>query len=341
MLAWFDGAERLSHPWGVTLSRVRLGLVAAALALLAAGCVGGGGDSGVEVETVTPASAESPPARVGVATEEAVIVPPELIVSVEAGVHEVVQGSAILVSVTGSVTEGEVEFLGQRLPLTQGDFSKYTYVGVGLFDPPGTHTLHVRLTLTNGTAGRFDHEITVSETEWDIAHLYYVEGAGEPVLDQAERDREAILLEQTYALETPEKLWQGRWRVPIQGDISSQFGERRSFNDGPVEGNHGGADFGAPEGTPVTAANSGRVVLARQLAVRGNMVIIDHGGGVLSGYAHLSAFGVAEGQEVEKGQVIAFVGSSGLSTAPHLHWEMSVHGVLVDPLRFIDGRNGF
>ena len=321
----------------MTPSRARLGLAVALLALLAGGCVGGGGGSGVEVETVTPVSVESPPPRVGIAAEEAVIEPPELLVSVD----RVVQGSAILVSVTGSVAEGEVEFLGQRFPLTQGDFSKYTYVGIGVFDAPGTHTLHVRLTLTNGTAGSFGHEITVSETEWDIAHLYYVEGAGEPVLDQAERDREAILLEQTYALETPEKLWQGRWRVPIQGDLSSQFGERRSFNDGPVGGNHGGADFGAPEGTPVTAANSGRVALARQLAVRGNMVIIDHGGGVLSGYAHLSAFAVAEGQQVEKGQVIAFVGSSGLSTAPHLHWEVSVHGVLVDPLRFIDNRNGF
>ena len=123
--------------------------------------------------------------------------------------------------------------------------------------------------------------------------------------------------------------------------ISSRFGERRSFNDGPLGGNHGGTDFGLPEGSPVMAANSGRVALARQLALRGNMVIIDHGGGVFSGYAHLGAFAVAEGQEVEKGEVIAFVGNSGLSTAPHLHWEISVHGVLVDPVRFIDGRNGF
>ena len=62
---------------------------------------------------------------------------------------------------------------------------------------------------------------------------------------------------------------------------------------------------------------------------------------MFSGYAHLSAFAVAEGQEVQKGQLIGFVGNSGLSTAPHLHWEISIHGVLVDPMRFIDGRNGF
>ncbi len=310
----------------------------AALALLMGAC--GGGRPGVEVKTVTPVSTESTVERVGVARAEAVLEPPELNVSV----GEVAQGSAILVSVTGSVAEGEVQFLGQRYPLTQGDFSKYTYVGIGVFDPPGEYSMLVRFTLANGSAGSFEQTITVSETEWDVANLYYVEGAGDPVLDNAERDRESALLAETYALETPEKLWRGRWRIPVAGGvagISSRFGERRSFNDGPVGANHAGTDFGLPEGSPVMAANSGRVALARQLALRGNMVIIDHGGGVFSGYAHLSAFAVAEGQEVEKGEVIAFVGKSGLSTAPHLHWEISVHGVLVDPIRFIDGRNGF
>ena len=62
---------------------------------------------------------------------------------------------------------------------------------------------------------------------------------------------------------------------------------------------------------------------------------------MLSGYAHLSTFAVAEGQLVDAGQVIAFVGSTGLSTGAHLHWEMSVHGILVDALRFIDGSKGF
>lgn len=317
--------------------RARLGLAIAfaALALLAVAC--GEGERGVEVTTVTPVAVEATPERVGIAEEEVRIVAPELLVSAD----EVAQGSAILVSVTGSVAEGEVELLGRVFPLTQGDFSKYTYVGIGVHDTPGIHTLYVRLTLANGTAGSFEHEVSVSETQWDVAQIYYVEGAGDPVLDSDERERENLLLAEAYALETPEKLWEGRWRIPTEGGISSHFGERRSFNDGPVGGNHGGTDFGADEGTPVHATNSGRVVLARQLAIRGNTVILDHGGGVLSGYAHLSAYAVAEGQEVEKGQLIAFVGNSGLSTAPHLHWEISVHGTLVDPMRWVDGRNGY
>lgn len=314
------------------------GLALLAVALLACG----GGDSGLRVETVTPVSGDEPPPRVGIATAEPAIVRPELLVSIDGITEgEVVQGSAILVSVTGSVQAGEVVFLGRRYPLAQGDFSKYTYVGIGALDTPGLHTMHVMITLTNGSEGSFSREIVIGESRWTVANLYYQEGAGDPVLDPAERAREDALLEDTYAQFTPLKLWEGRWRTPAEGPISSPFGERRSFNDGPVGGNHGGTDFAAPEGAPVTAANSGRVVLARQLAIRGSTVIIDHGGGVFSGYAHLSAFAVAEGQFVEKGQLIAFVGDSGLSTAPHLHWEISVHGVLVDPMRFVDFRNGF
>ena len=83
------------------------------------------------------------------------------------------------------------------------------------------------------------------------------------------------------------------------------------------------------------------MVLARQMALRGNFVVIDHGGGVLSGYGHLSQFSVVEGQAVEPGDVIGLVGNTGLSTGAHLHWEMSVDGVMVDALRFFDGSNGF
>ena len=314
--------------WRASLPRARW--LAASLALLA-GC--GGGAAEVVVETVTPVPVESPTPR----EAPAAIEPPELILSIE----EAEQGSAVLVSVTGSVAEGEILFLGRRYPLTQGDYSKYAYVGVGVGDAPGRHALRVRFTLTNGSAGSFEREIAVGETEWDVEVIRYQEAPGAPALDADERAREAALLAETYAAVTPAKRWEGRWRRPVEGPVSSAFGERRAFNDGPVSATHGGADFAAPAGARVTAANSGRVALARQLALRGNTVVIDHGGGVFSGYAHLGAFAVAEGQDVEKGQLIGFVGNSGLSTAPHLHWEISVFGVLVDPMRFLDFRNGF
>lgn len=319
-------------------TRARGGLALAMLAALALTACGGGSAAPlVEVRTVTPVAVATPTsagADVYVADPDE---PPELVVSADA----VAQGAAILVSVTGGVRAGEAEFLGRVHPLGQGQYSRYTMIGVGMETPPGEHPLRVRFTLANGSAGVFERRIAVRETAWETAHIVYRSAPGEIPLDEAERAREEALLAGTYALETPGKLWSGGWRAPVAGVITSQFGEVRSYSDGPSGVRHGGTDFGASEGAPVYAANGGRVALARQLAVRGGMVVIDHGGGVLSGYAHLAAFAVAEGQTVRKGQLIAHVGDTGLSTAPHLHWEISVHGVLVDPLRFTDGRNGF
>ncbi len=320
-------------------TQARAGLALALLAaLLLAACGGGAADAPrVEVRAVTPAPVDTPAPTTATVSAADPDEPPELIVSADV----VAQGSAILVSVTGGVREGEAAFLGRVHPLGQGEFSKYTVIGVGMEAPPGEHPLVVRFTLANGSAGVFERRIDVRETAWETAHIVYEGEPGAIPLDDAERAREEALLAETYGLETPDKLWSGGWRAPAGGPVTSHFGEVRSYNDGPSGARHGGADFGAPEGTPVYAANGGRVALARQLAVRGGMVVIDHGGGVLSGYAHLSAFAVAEGQTVRRGQLIAQVGNTGLSTAAHLHWEISVHGVLVDPLRFTDGRNGF
>jgi murein DD-endopeptidase MepM/ murein hydrolase activator NlpD len=75
--------------------------------------------------------------------------------------------------------------------------------------------------------------------------------------------------------------------------------------------------------------------------IRGNLVVVDHGGGVLSCYGHLLERTVAVGQPVRRGEVVGRVGSTGLSSGPHLHWELSVAGVLVDGLRWLDGTQGF
>ena len=123
--------------------------------------------------------------------------------------------------------------------------------------------------------------------------------------------------------------------------VTTRFGEQRSYNGTPASGHHSGTDLGANEGAPIAATNSGRVAMARQLRVRGNMVVVDHGGGVYSGYAHMNSFAVAEGQAVASGDLLGYVGSTGLSTGAHLHWEIAAGGILVDGFRFLDGSNGF
>lgn len=154
----------------------------------------------------------------------------------------------------------------------------------------------------------------------------------DPVLVQAERDK----LNAVWTIFNPQRYWTGAFAVPAQAytRISSSFGTRRSYAGGPFSSYHEGTDFAMGSGTPVFAPAAGVVVLAEPLTVRGNAVVIDHGWGVYSGYWHLSQIEVAVGQTVQPGDQIALSGNTGLSTGAHLHWDMRIRGLNVDPLQF-------
>ena len=126
----------------------------------------------------------------------------------------------------------------------------------------------------------------------------------------------------------------GRYLTPAQGPITSPFGYRIH----PIFGTmrfHTGVDIGAYYGSPVLASDSGVVIDSGWLGGYGNCIIVDHGGGYSTLYAHCSELYVSYGQSVSKGQQIAAVGSTGNSTGPHLHFEVRINGEPVDPLGFI------
>jgi murein DD-endopeptidase MepM/ murein hydrolase activator NlpD len=102
-----------------------------------------------------------------------------------------------------------------------------------------------------------------------------------------------------------------------------------------IPGFHTGLDFGGGDGLPITAPAAGQVVFAGPLTVRGNATIIDHGWGVYSGFWHQSAIQVQVGQMVEQNEVIGLVGGTGRVTGAHLHWELWVNGIQVDPLDWL------
>jgi murein DD-endopeptidase MepM/ murein hydrolase activator NlpD len=156
----------------------------------------------------------------------------------------------------------------------------------------------------------------------------------DPELVRAEAEKLAAI----WASPETAQAWKGRYRRPIAEEwpTSAPFGQRRSYNGGPVNSYHAGQDFSALEGTPVVAPAAGTVVLAEPLIVRGNAVVIDHGTGQFTGYWHLSQVVAAPGQVVKPGDLIGLVGTTGLSTGNHLHWEMRLHGVAVDPLQWVE-----
>ena len=129
--------------------------------------------------------------------------------------------------------------------------------------------------------------------------------------------------------------WQGPWMLPAQGEVTGVFGSKRSYDGVPSDGWHHGHDIAADHGDPIVAPAPGTITWTGELAIHGIGVIIDHGAGVYSGYWHMSLIAVREGMEVAAGDWLGNIGTTGLSTGPHLHWEVIVQGIDVDPLQWL------
>lgn len=130
-------------------------------------------------------------------------------------------------------------------------------------------------------------------------------------------------------------LWEGPFIWPVKGRISTGFGRIRYVNNAE-NGRHSGIDIVSPEGTPVLAVNRGRVIYAGNLNVTGLTVMLHHGLNLFTSYCHLSVIAVNQGDQVEKGTVLGKVGSTGLSTGPHLHLTFKIDEVSIDPELFLE-----
>lgn len=218
-----------------------------------------------------------------------------------------------------------VRFAGNAYPmLAEGDVW-YAILGLGTDFPPGEYSLEV--TAGGTTASTL---VSIAPREFPQEYIDLPPDSAQLLSDQAAIEEERRTLERVYAGFTSERLWSGAWITPAQGPITNPFGLQRSINGGPLTP-HTGTDIAADAGTPVAAAAAGRVAFAGELYLRGNSVIIDHGVGVFSGYHHLESIAVVQGQTVGAGDLIGYVGATGLVSGPHLHWEAIVNGVRVDP----------
>ncbi len=200
------------------------------------------------------------------------------------------------------------------------------FVGTSPLTAPGTLTVRARVRSGGGVTTRA-LSLRLRAGAFGMRRLSVPPALLDPALVAIERRKVAAAL----AAPLPIPLWRGAFRLPVEGPVTSGYGVRSIYN-GVLRGYHWGVDFRGATGTPVHAAASGVVTLADRLPLSGNIVMLDHGGGIFTTYQHLSAIAVAHGARAARGQVIGLVGSTGLSTGPHLHWGMRVGGVRVNPL---------
>jgi len=146
--------------------------------------------------------------------------------------------------------------------------------------------------------------------------------------------REKEKLTALRAVSSPVRLWNGPFVLPLKGRISGAFGQRRILNGEP-RSSHGGLDIAAPKGRPVAAAGGGRVAYVGDFFFYGKFVLIDHGLGLFTLYAHLGSVNVKKGDTVTAGRTIGLVGATGRATGPHLHFAVTIGKTRVSPQGFI------
>lgn len=154
------------------------------------------------------------------------------------------------------------------------------------------------------------------------------------LLSPGVEENELTILRNLTSTITPERYFDGLFGLPAAAIMNAPYGTRRSYNGGAVDHYHNGADFAGAPGSPIFAAAPGQVVLADTLHIRGISVVIDHGWGVYTNYAHMTERLVTLGQFVTAGQQIGTIGKTGRATGAHLHWEVWLNGVSVDPMQW-------
>ena len=225
-------------------------------------------------------------------------------------------------------------FLGQELRIIASEDHRRhnVLVGIPMFTGQDIYPLRLDLVDEEGTAvaiaanlqiiaGGYGYQnITINNTE---------------LLSPAIENEELALLVRITSPYSEERFWKESLSLPAAATMNARFGTLRSYNGSAYDRYHRGVDFAGATGTSVLAAADGRVVLADTLHIRGRATIIDHGWGLYTAYAHQNSIQVSLGEQVSSGQVIGTIGSTGRSTGPHLHWEVWLHGVNVDPLQWV------
>lgn len=230
----------------------------------------------------------------------------------------------------GAVVEGTLA--GSSLAFFPHGAGQAAVVGYDLEMTPGHHRWQVEVRVPGRESRHLEGRVRLQARAFPVQRLTLPR----PLVDlDPDTERRAIeegdRLRTLVRMITPERLWRGPFLRPVAGtDPGTGFGARRVINGRP-RSPHTGADYAAPRGTPVLAANRGRVALVAEFFFPGRLVVLDHGLGLHTLYFHLDEIRVVEGEPVDRGQPVGTVGATGRATGPHLHFGVQVGAARVDP----------
>lgn len=262
---------------------------------------------------------------------------PDPFVTIQLVPAQVIQGKTMVLQIKTSMPVGVTGlFMGNPLVvITERDrVTHHVVFGIEALAQPGVYPMELVAIADSGVQYRFGQLVKVQDGGYAFEQLILAPELADlinPVVTQPELDRINALVRNF----TPQRYFAGPMGLPCSAAMTSPYGTRRNYNNGGLNSVHTGADFAGAPGSPIIAPAAGVVVLAEALTVRGNATIIDHGWGVYTGYWHQDTISVKVGDVVQPGQVIGTVGKTGRVTGYHLHWELFVHGVAVDPLQWV------
>ncbi len=235
------------------------------------------------------------------------------------------------IPVSGMLVESPLNFF-------QTNNEQISLQGVHALLEPGVYPLKLETTLPDGNKRSFEQMVLVTKGDYYSEEINVPANTIDPVVTEPELQN-VIAITGPF---TPTKYWDGVFKSPsvYPDQYTSRYGTRRTYHgDGTnltITGFHTGLDFAGGTGLQIFAPAAGKVVFAGPLTVRGNATIIDHGLGVYSGFWHQSEQLVNVGDMVTQGQVIGLVGGTGRVSGPHLHWEVWVNGIQVNPLDWLN-----
>lgn len=247
------------------------------------------------------------------------------------------QGSLVIAEVLTSKTTSNITSEWDGRPVALWHEQRWVglrgLLGIDLDKAPGRYEWKVSWPGPAGQPESCSVLITVRAGKFQTERLKVEQQFVQPNPDQEQRaEEDQKKMKAIYDTVTPERLWDGEFRMPLKViTTAGNFGRRRVLN-GEARSAHAGVDLPAKTGTPVYSSQAGKVVLAENLYYSGNTIVIDHGYGIYTMYAHLSEIAVQAGEMVKSWEEIGKVGATGRVTGPHLHWGLTIDHARVNAM---------